>query len=218
LILERPKVKGMDKKTGWKIDAYYIDSCNCDWGCPCQFLARPTHGDCDGLGGIQIKKGNYGEVKLDGLGAALILSYPGAVHEGHGKASYYIDERASEDQFQALGKILTGAAGGGPFTIYASTCETFQQPRRARITVELNGLKSRFQIADIVEVQLEPIKNPVTGEIHRAVIELPAGFEASRMDQASSKKLFVNDGFLDFKYNDSYGSLSEVSWKGPYDL
>jgi len=210
-----PILSSKEKKIGWKIEAYYIDSCNCDWGCPCQFLARPTHGNCEGIGGIQIKKGNYGAIKLDGLSAALILSYPGAVHEGHGKAAYYIDEREEEAQFQALGKILMGTAGGGPFEVYASTCEYFQEPRRARIEVDLNGLKSRIKIANIGEVQLEPIRNPVTNEEYRAVIELPGGFEANRMDQASSKKLFMKDGFLDFTYHDTYGSLSEVRWKGP---
>jgi len=204
-----------EKKTSWNIEAYFIDSCNCDWGCPCQFLARPTHGNCQGLGGFQIKKGKYGTTVLDGLGAVMIISYPGAVHEGHGKASYYIDDRASEDQFQALGKILTGAAGGGPFEIYASTCESFQQPRKARIKVDINGLNSRIEIADVGEVQLEPIRNPVTNETYRAIIELPTGFEANRMDQASSKKLVVDDGYLNFKHNETYGSLSEVSWTGP---
>jgi hypothetical protein len=204
-----------EKKPRWKIDAHYIDSCNCDWGCPCQFLARPTHGNCEGLGGILIKNGIYGTTPLDGLAAALILSYPEAVHKGHGRASYYVDDRASEEQFQALSKILIGTAGGGPFEIYASTCEYFQEPRRARIKFDLNGLESRILISEVGKVQLEPIRNPVTNEIHRAVIELPTGFEASRMDQASSKMLVVDDGYLNFKYSDTYGSLSEVRWKGP---
>jgi hypothetical protein len=43
---------------------------------------------------------------------------------------------------------------------------------------------------DIVDAWLEPIRNPVTGKIHRAVIELPEGVEAIRMDQASTKKTF----------------------------
>ncbi|MDA4111981.1 MAG: DUF1326 domain-containing protein [Thaumarchaeota archaeon] len=204
-----------EKKIGWKIDAYYIDSCNCDWGCPCQFLAKPTHGKCEGMGGIQIKKGNYGSTLLDGLGAAFVVSYPGAVHEGHGKASHYIDDRATHDQFQALSKILTGVAGGGPFEIYASTCESFQEPRKARIKIDINGLKSHVHITDVGEVQFEPIRNPVTNQIYRAIIELPTGFEASRMEQASSKKLVVDDGYLNFTYSDTYGSLSDVSWSGP---
>jgi hypothetical protein len=30
----------------------FLDACNCDWGCPCQFNAKPTHGNCEGVGWI----------------------------------------------------------------------------------------------------------------------------------------------------------------------
>lgn len=70
-------------KTKWSIRAYYLDACNCDWGCPCQFNAKPTHGNCDGLSGIHIVNGNYGnDIKLDGLNMAYVGSWPGPLHEG----------------------------------------------------------------------------------------------------------------------------------------
>ena len=43
---------------------------------------------------------------------ALIASWPGPIHEGHGTASFYIDNRANENQFEALSNIITGRAGG----------------------------------------------------------------------------------------------------------
>ncbi|TLX86733.1 MAG: DUF1326 domain-containing protein [Thaumarchaeota archaeon] len=69
--------------------AYYLDACNCDRGCPCQFNAKPTHGYCDVVSAIHIIDGSYGnDIKLDGFNMALIGSWPGAVHEGRGKAGY----------------------------------------------------------------------------------------------------------------------------------
>jgi hypothetical protein len=50
---------------------------------------------------------------------ALIASWPGPIHEGHGKASYYIDNRTNEEQFEALSNIITGKAGGGPLCLQA---------------------------------------------------------------------------------------------------
>ncbi|MDQ4057464.1 MAG: hypothetical protein M3156_08640 [Thermoproteota archaeon] len=45
--------------------------------------------------------------------------------------------------------------------------------------------------------------NPV-----RAIIEMPGGFEASRMDQASMKRLVANDGSkFNFQYNGTYWKL-----------
>ena len=55
----------------------------------------------------------------------------------------------------------------------------------------------------------------MTGKAHRAIIELPEGFESSRMDQASMKTLVANDDYLNFRYEGTYGSFSENTWKGP---
>lgn len=209
-------------KPNWKIHAYYLDACNCDWGCPCQFNAKPTHGNCEGLSGIHIIDGNYGDndIRLHGLNMAFIGSWPGPIHKGHGKASYYIDHRVNHRQFDALSKIITGKAGsGGPFALYASIIEEYDEPKRARIRFEVKGIMSHITIGnngdDIVDAWLEPIRNPVTGKMHRAVIELPEGVEATRMDQASTKKLLVNDSRLKFRYEGTYGSFSENVWKGP---
>lgn len=64
---------------------------------------------------------------------ALIASWPGPLHEGHGKASYYIDSRADEKQFEALSNIITGKAGGGPFAVYASIIEEIQESDQTKI-------------------------------------------------------------------------------------
>jgi hypothetical protein len=106
-----PKAQRQQKRPTWKVHAYFLDACNCDWGCPCQFNAKPTHGNCEGVAGYHIVTGIYGtNIKLDGLNMALIASWPGQLHEGHGKASYYIDNRANERQFEALSNIITGRA------------------------------------------------------------------------------------------------------------
>lgn len=191
------------------MQAYFLDACNCDWGCPCQFNAKPTRGNCDGVAGYHIVTGSYGtNVKLDGLNMALIYSWPGPIHEAHGKASFYIDNRADEKQFEALSNIITGRAS------------VKFQTKDIRSRVSVFGMredgKQRKQSQDIIaEAWLEPIRNPITGKAHRAIIEIPEGFESSRMDQASMKTLVANDGNLRFQYEGTYGSFSENTWKGP---
>ena len=220
--MKQQKQQQRSKTTKWKIHAYYLDACNCDWGCPCQFNAKPTHGHCDGLSGIHIIDGNYGtDFKLDGLNMAYIGSWPGPIHEGHGKMTYYIDYRANDRQFDALSKIITGKAGdSGPFALYASITEEYEEPKRAHIRFETKGIRSRMTVRSsdtdsaLVDAWLEPIRNPVTGKVHRAIIELPKGVEATRMNQASAKRLLVNDSLLKFRYEGTYGSFSENVWKG----
>ena len=68
----------------WAIKAREFLHCNCDYGCPCQFNSRPTKGDCRGVLALDIEQGHHGNTKLDGLKVAAVVSWPGAIHEGHG--------------------------------------------------------------------------------------------------------------------------------------
>lgn len=180
---------------------------------------QTNHGYCDGVSGIHVIDGSYGnDINLEGFNMALVGSWPGPVHEGRGKASYYIDDRCNDRQFEALSEIITGRAGsGGPFLVYVSTLDEYDEPKRAQIRFQSKDISSSMNIRssddDIIDTMLEPILNPVTGKIHRAIIELPEGFEAARMNQASTKTLSVNTNRLKFRYEGTYGSFSENVWK-----
>ena len=81
-----PKAPQQLKKPSWKVHAYFLDACNCDWGCPCQFNAKPTHGNCEGIAGYHVITGSYGtRVKLDGLNMAFIISFLVRCMKGMGK-------------------------------------------------------------------------------------------------------------------------------------
>ena len=81
--------------TQWEIRGREFGNCNCDYGCPCQFNALPTHGDCRGLAVYDIEEGYHGATRLDGLRAAGIFRWPGAIHEGKGEGVHIIDKRAT---------------------------------------------------------------------------------------------------------------------------
>jgi hypothetical protein len=51
----------------WNIYADYVEACNCDYGCPCNFNGFPTYGSCHALVLIHIRSGSYGDIRLDGL-------------------------------------------------------------------------------------------------------------------------------------------------------
>src|SRR5579864_7113609 len=96
--------------TKWVIEADFIQACNCDYGCPCEFSAPPTKGFCEGVVAWRIQKGAFGNVHLDGLGMALAVRWPKAIHEGNGTAAVFIDERATPQQRDSLLQIASGKA------------------------------------------------------------------------------------------------------------
>ena len=92
----------------WAVQATEFANCNCDYGCGCQFNALPDKGFGEAVAGYQITQGHFGDVQLDGLRAAAVWHFPGAVHEGNGTMQLIIDERADDRQRDALVKILSG--------------------------------------------------------------------------------------------------------------
>ncbi len=57
----------------WLIECDYMESCNCDFGCTCNFIRIPTRGPCEALVGYHVRKGNFGNVSLDGEHTACSL-------------------------------------------------------------------------------------------------------------------------------------------------
>jgi hypothetical protein len=168
--------------TEWRIKATELANCNCAYGCPCQFNALPTHGDCRASAGWQIEEGHFGDVPLDGLRMVGLYSWPGPVHQGNGTMQIIIDERADARQREAIQKIMTGEETDPMATmwwVYSAMSPNKLQPLYAPIefAVDVEARRGRFSVPGVVETVGEPIRNPVTGAEHRARIDLPHGFE-----------------------------------------
>jgi hypothetical protein len=166
----------------WTIEGREFIHCNCDYGCPCQFNARPTHGNCEAVGGIEIERGHHGTTRLDGLGIAFIAAWPGAIHEGNGEVVPIVDERATPDQREALLRIMGGEdtePGATFFQVFSTTFEKVHDPvfGRIDIDVDIDGRTARLKVPGVIDARGEPILNPVTSQPHRARINLPNGFE-----------------------------------------
>ena len=98
-------------QTPYKVKGVFLESCNCDSGCNCNFGGFPDHGSCEGLVGIHIDEGNIGDIDLSGMKLVLAVKWPKAIHEGDGAAAIYIDESASEEQVGGIATIIFGAIG-----------------------------------------------------------------------------------------------------------
>ncbi len=166
----------------WSIEGREFTNCNCAYGCPCQFNALPTHGDCQAVVAFEIERGHHGDTKLDGLRVAGVFKWPGPIHLGHGEALAIIDERANEAQRDALLRILTGQdtePGATIFQVFSTTFDKMHDPIFAPIEFEADVDKraAKVRVAGVVEARGEPIRNSVTGDEHRARINLDKGFE-----------------------------------------
>jgi hypothetical protein len=98
----------------WTLSGDWFDVCKCNMPCPCEFAQAPSYGDCDGVLAYHIKKGQYGQISLDGLNVLALADFKGNIWAGNTKANIgvFFDERANEEQRDALNMIFTGKAGG----------------------------------------------------------------------------------------------------------
>lgn len=203
----------------WQIRVKRLVGCSCDYGCPCEFNGRPTHGDCEGVEGFDIVQGHFGDVRLDGLRVAGIFRWPGPVHEGNGAYQPILDRRADEAQCDALFKIMSGEEQEPTtmFNIYGSTIDQEYDPIFADIEFQwdLDNRTGRLSVNGVLDAAFEPIRNPVTGAPHRALIKLPEGFEYREAEMASST--FRSQGEIDQQHRNCYGFLTYATY-GPYGV
>jgi hypothetical protein len=199
--------------TAWEFKGRELVNCNCAYGCPCQFNALPTHGHCEAVAGFQIDAGRYGDVVLDGLRLAVIIQWPGAVHEGGGRCQPIVDVRADAAQREALLRIMAGEDTdpfATMFAVFASTYETVYEPlfKQIDFDVDVDGRTGRLVVEGIIDMRGEPIRNPVTGAVTRARIDLPEGFEYTLAEMGSASA--TTRGEIELELKDTYAQFAHL--------
>lgn len=201
----------------WQIDVDYVETCNCDVGCPCNFSGFPTYGFCRALVFQRTKKGWYGDTKLDGLSVISAFSWPKAIHQGDGTAQFYVDKRADNRQRKALQEIFSGKAkGNGYFAIFATTYKYVLEPQFVDIKYKIDGKKSWFAVPGVIEAKLEPFRDPVSGEESVTEIHNKNGFIWKTAEAAKTSVMRIvspNLSFDDSGQNAFY--CGTLTFKGP---
>ena len=199
--------------TKWQLKGTVLVACNCDYGCPCNFNARPTQGKCEGGWTWHVEEGGFGDVPLAGLNFSVYVNWPGAIHEGNGEALVLVDERADGAQRDAIATLVRGEVGG-PWGVLAWTWPTVHGPERVRYEVEIDGIRSRLRAGDKLELEMEPIRNPVSGAEVTPGALLPQGIIFRRGDFGSSKAFRVTDGIA-FAHPGKYTAVAPFDYNGP---
>jgi hypothetical protein len=149
-------------QTNWHIAGDYFENCNCKVVCPClfsvepPFTATPTEGACEVAFAFHISSGSYGAVTLDGLNMAVIARTPGTMAAGNWSVALYVDERASEEQSQALQTIFSGSAGG-PLGALAPFIGTVLGVKSVPITFNIAGKRRSVEIPNIMHLAVNPV-------------------------------------------------------------
>ena len=164
-------MKVNENSPDWRLEGDYFDGCNCKSICPCIFALDPTEGDCKGLAAWHIEKGHFtnwtnsdrnsntsnNSINLASLNVVISVRAPGNMLTGSKwKIALYLDEKANNDQKEALTKIFTGQVGGEFFAEMLSRVGEILGTRSVPIEFNIEGKKKRkIKIPSIAEMEIE---------------------------------------------------------------
>jgi hypothetical protein len=166
---------------------------------------------------VQVDKGHFGDVRLDGVRFGVLAAWPGPIHEGKGEAQPIIDSRATQEQQDAVLAIMAGEhtdPGATIFNVFAATFDKMHDPIFAPIEfdADMEAGTGRFFVRDVVDASCSPIRNPVTGDAHRVRIEIPHGFEYTVAEIAAGTTRTGNRAAINLDLQGTHAHVIDLHW------
>jgi hypothetical protein len=196
---------------GFSVRGDYFEACTCDVSCPCIFLGPATRDTCDVFFAWHIAQGEKDGVDLAGLNVALVARTPKQMAAGNWTVALYLDERASDEQSQALAAIFSGQAGGHLANV-APLIGKVAGVTRATIDFTRDGADRKVSVGDLAEMAVEQLVG-MDGRGPAIITNPMFGAIAQPVRQARSTELRYADSWS-FSASGSNGFITEFSYAG----
>ena len=144
----------------WSLRGEYMESCNCDYLCPCIYTnpqGPVTYDHCTAVMVFRIDEGRSGTTRLDGLKFALVIRSGKVMADGNWIFGVIVDEAADPAQRQALAAIAGGEAGGTPAAIRRNLVGDFRGVEFRPIEFTMAGLTRRAAVPQLLAFEIEGV-------------------------------------------------------------
>jgi hypothetical protein len=196
----------------WSLKGSYVETCSCELMCPCNlsFDHGATYDFCRATLAFSIREGEVEGTDIAGRRVVMIADTPKVMTEGNWRLGVFIDDQATDDQFDKLVKVFSGQLGG-PMAGLAPLVGEFLGVERAVIEIDDDGLRHRVRVDDTIEFEIEDIVpfGVETGEpVRFSGMFHPVG---SDLTMAEATRSSINA--FGIQYQGKTGlSKSEFSW------
>ncbi len=141
----------------YDLEGRMLEVCNCKAICPCWVGEDPDNGTCDGVISWHIDKGSIDGTDVSGLTFAVVAHIPGNVLKGNWRVVAYVDEKASDQQQEAILNVWTGKLGG-PVADLAGLIGEVVAVERVPVTFTVKEGKGSFKLGSAVEAEMAPLQ------------------------------------------------------------
>ena len=142
----------------WNVKGSYVETCSCELMCPCNLSLDhgATYDYCRVTLVFNIREGSVEGTDVAGCKIALIADTPKVMTEGNWRVGVFIDDAASEDQFQRLVQVFSGQLGG-PMAGLAPLIGEMLGVERAAIAIDEDGLRHSVRVGTMIDFEIEDI-------------------------------------------------------------
>jgi len=142
----------------WNLTGSYAETCSCELMCPCNlsFDHGATYDYCRVTLGFNVREGAVDGTDVAGRKVVIIAESPKVMTEGNWKLGVYVDDEASDEQFDKLVQVFSGQLGG-PMAGLAPLIGEVVGTERASIEMDDEGLRHLVRVGDKIEFEIEDI-------------------------------------------------------------
>jgi hypothetical protein len=143
----------------YHLEGRLLEVCDCRVLCPCWIGEDPDNGTCDSVLAYHFDAGTIDGVDVAGRTVAGVAHIPGNVLHGNFQMALYIDEGASDAQFEAIVNVWSGKRGG-PVAELAKLVGEVVGIERAPIRFDVEGGRGTLTVGEVSHAELEPYTGP----------------------------------------------------------
>jgi hypothetical protein len=145
--------------SGYELEGSLLEVCTCDVLCPCWIGEDPDGGECLSVIAYHFDRGTVRGVDVSGLTVVSTVHIPGNIFDGNWKQVLLIDDKASDEQYDALVEMMTGKLGG-PLADLAGLVGERVAIERAPISHAITDGAGKLRVGDMISADLHPYKGP----------------------------------------------------------
>jgi hypothetical protein len=193
----------------YNVSGMSTEFCSCSTPCPCAFGQLPdNNGHCQAIFSFHIQNGTIDGVDVSETVALFAADFYGVWTSGNFTAALIVDEKASQEQRDALARMFGGELGGDAAGL-AGLVGDFKGVITAPIDYRDMGDNLYFHAGETAEGDGSILKN-VDGSQTIEIVE--AHYPIPRVEAGKSTLVRVKVPGMEYQHNGS------GMWHGPFTL